>query len=61
MANIEVEIDGVRKQMEESLLEKSTGGIDNENEHTTWVEWRLDGKIVKRSVNVHLNRNVLFG
>ena len=47
------------KMIDESLLEKSEGMLDNENEHTTWVEWRLEGKIVKRSAHVHLKRNVV--
>ena len=32
-------------------LTYSEGGIDNENEHTTWQEWRDgSGEIVKRAV-----------
>ena len=29
--------------MDESLLEKKTGSVDNENEYTTWVEYCLLG------------------
>lgn len=44
--------------IDEALLEFSTGTIDNENEYTVWKEWRLDGKIVKRSAHVTLKKNV---
>ena len=47
------------QMLEESLLEKTEGTIDDENEYTTWSEWRLDGKIVKRGAHVRLKKNVL--
>lgn len=59
MSEILVEIDGVRQMMEESLLEKTDGELDDENEFTTWTEWRLDGKIVKRGAHVQLKKNVV--
>jgi hypothetical protein len=43
-------------QIEESLLEYKEGVLDNENEYTTWREWRLEGKIVKRSAHVTLKK-----
>jgi len=46
-------------EIDETLLEKSVGLLDNENEHTTWQEWRLDGKIVKRGAHVRLKRNLV--
>ena len=45
--------------MEESLLEKKEGFVDNENEYTTWVEYWLEGELVHRSVHVQLKQNVL--
>lgn len=45
--------------VEESLLEKLEGILDDNNEYTQWQEWRLDGKIVKRGAHVQLKRNVL--
>lgn len=51
--------DSPREMIEESLLEKTTGELDDDNEYTTWIEWRLDNKIVKRSADVKLKRNVL--
>ncbi len=40
--------------MDEALLEKKTGEIDNENEHTTWVEYWFEEELVHRSVHVTL-------
>ena len=44
--------------MDDSLLEKKTGEIDNENEHTTWVEYWLDGELVHRSVHIDLKQPI---
>ena len=44
--------------MDESLLEKKTGSLDNTNEHTTWVEYWLDGELVHRSAHITFKRNV---
>jgi hypothetical protein len=44
--------------MEESLLEKKTGVIDNENEITKWVEYWLDDEMVHRSVHVQLKQGI---
>ncbi len=49
-------------EMDESLLEKREGTIDNENETTNWVEYWLEGELVHRSVHVQLKRTVVsFG
>ena len=49
-------------EMDESLLEKREGTIDNDNETTTWVEYWLEGELVHRSVHVQLKRAVVsFG
>jgi hypothetical protein len=45
-------------EMEESLLEKREGSLDNDNETTTWVEYWLEGELVHRSVHVTLKKNV---
>ena len=47
--------------MEESLLEKREGTIDNDNELTTWVEYRDAGELVHRSAHVTLKQPVTFG
>lgn len=46
--------------MDESLLEKKTGAVDNENEYTTWVEYWLDNELVHRSVHVQLKKAPTF-
>ena len=45
-------------EMDESLLEKREGSLDNDNETTTWVEYWLEGELVHRSVHVTLKKNV---
>ena len=40
--------------MDESLLEKKEGSIDNDLEYTTWTEYWLDGEMVHRSAHVTL-------
>ena len=47
-------------EMDESLLEKLEGSIDNDNEHTTWVEYWLEGELVHRSAHVQLKKAVTF-
>jgi hypothetical protein len=44
--------------MDDSLLEKREGDVDNDNEYTTWVEYWLDGELVHRSVHVQLKKSV---
>ena len=43
-------------EMDESLLEKREGSLDNNNETTTWVEYWLDGELVHRSAHVALKQ-----
>jgi len=45
-------------EMDESLLEKLEGSIDNDNESTTWVEYWLDGELVHRSAHFALKKPV---
>jgi hypothetical protein len=45
-------------EMEDSLLEKREGVVDNDNEYTQWVEYWHEGELVHRSVHVLLKRNV---
>ena len=42
--------------MDDSLLEKRTGSVDNENEYTTWVEYWLMDELVHRSAHVTLKK-----
>ena len=49
-------------EMDDSLLVKQEGSLDNDNETTTWVEYWLEGELVHRSVHVQLKRAVVsFG
>jgi hypothetical protein len=41
-------------EMDESLLEKREGSLDNDIEYTTWTEYWLDGELVHRSAHVRL-------
>jgi len=47
-------------EMDDSLLEKKEGSVDNDNEYTTWVEYWLDGELVHRSVHVQLKKSVVL-
>ena len=47
-------------EMDESLLEKREGSVDNDNEFTTWVEYWLDGELVHRSAHVTLKKMPTF-
>jgi negative regulator of sigma E activity len=40
--------------LEDSLLAKTEGEVDNDNERTTWTEYRLEDEVVRRDVHVHL-------
>lgn len=44
--------------IEESLLVKTDGFIDDAVEYTTWQEWRLDGELVKREAQIQLKLQV---
>ena len=42
--------------MDDSLLEKREGIVDNDNELTNWVEYWLEGELVHRSAHVTLKK-----
>ena len=44
--------------MDESLLEKREGSVENDTETTSWVEYWLNGEMVHRSVHMALKRGV---
>ena len=44
--------------MDDALLEKREGTVDNDNELTTWVEYWLEGELVHRSAHVTLKKTV---
>ena len=45
-------------EMDDSLLEKREGSLDNDTETTSWVEYWIDGEMVHRSVHMALKRSV---
>ena len=47
-------IETTKGMMEESLLEKREGSLDNDIEYTTWVEYWHEGELVHRSAHVTL-------
>lgn len=63
LINVQLQVDGPITQMDESELIKATGGIDNEVERTTWIEYRLKSdpenpRAVHRSVDMCLKTNI---
>jgi hypothetical protein len=53
-------VNTTKGEMDDALLEKKEGTIDNENELTTWVEYWLEGELVHRSVHVTLKKMPVF-
>jgi hypothetical protein len=51
-------VNTTKGEMDDSLLEKREGSLDNDNESTTWVEYWLAGELVHRSVHIALKKNV---
>ena len=43
-------------KMDDSLLEKREGSVENDNENTTWVEYWLADELVHRSAHVRLKK-----
>lgn len=53
-------VNTTKGEMDDSLLEKKEGSVDNDNELTTWTEYWLDGELVHRSVHVTLKKMPSF-
>ena len=49
-------INTIRGEMDEAALEKRTGFVDNDNEHTEWVEYWDGEELLHRSVHVTLKK-----
>jgi hypothetical protein len=47
-------VNTIHGEMDDSLLEKKEGSLDNNNEFTTWTEYWLNDELVHRSVHVTL-------
>lgn len=52
-------INTIRGEMDEKLLTKRTGTIDNDNEKTSWVEYWLNDELMHRSVHVSLKQPII--
>lgn len=52
------EITTTHGPMDEAQLEKRVGSLDNDNEHTEWVEYYLGAELVHRSVHVTLKQGI---
>ena len=53
-------VNTTKGEMDEALLEKREGSLDNDNESTTWVEYWLEGELVHRSAHVTLKKMPTF-
>jgi hypothetical protein len=51
----------IKGEMDDSLLEKREGIIDNDNETTKWVEYWHAGELVHRSVDMVLKKFTVTG
>ena len=52
-------INTTRGEMDEKLLTKRTGTIDNDNERTTWIEYWNRNELLHRSVHVTLKQPLI--
>ena len=51
-------VNTTKGEMDDSLLEKREGSLENDTETTSWVEYWLAGEMVHRSVHMALKRSV---
>ena len=47
-------VNTTKGEMDDALLERKEGCVDNDIEYTTWVEYWHEGELVHRSVHVRL-------
>jgi hypothetical protein len=47
-------VNTIHGEMDDSLLEKKEGSLDNDIESTTWTEYWLNDELVHRSAHVTL-------
>jgi len=50
--------DGVIRQMDDSELTPNHSLVENDHERTSVTEFHLNGKVVHRSVHVHLKEGI---
>lgn len=58
MITVDLNGDGVITEMDEALLTPNHSVIENDHERTQITEYLLDGRIVHRSVHVHLKQGI---
>lgn len=58
MITVDLLGDGVFTEMDEALLTPNHSEIDNDHECTKVTEFILNGKVVHRSVHVHLKQGL---
>jgi hypothetical protein len=51
-------VNTTKGEMDDSLLEKREGSLENDTETTSWIEYWLDGEMVHRSVHMALKRGI---
>jgi hypothetical protein len=51
-------VNTTKGEMDDSLLEKREGSVENDTETTSWVEYWLAGEMVHRSVHMALKRGI---
>ena len=57
-----MKVQTTKGELDESVLIKREGEVNNDHEHTRWVEYYLGDELVHRSVHVHLKEiPALFG
>lgn len=44
--------------IDDSFLDKTEGESENDSEIIKWQEWRLDGELIKREVQMHLKQGI---
>ena len=49
-------IETTKGTMDDALLNRKEGFVDNDDEYTTWVEYWFDDELVHRSVHVRLKK-----
>jgi hypothetical protein len=52
-------VNTIHGEMDDSLLVKKEGSVDNDIEFTTWTEYWLDDELVHRSAHVTLKTSPL--
>lgn len=59
LITVQLEENGPITEADDSLFTRSDGVLDNDHEHTTWVEYRSEsGRVVHRSVHVTLKEGI---